>query len=193
MLFQGLSNNDVHLLPILKLQRFISHFSSPIAYVGQRVSSTLWHCILGHPTHSIVAAALSKSHISFPCNSQFHTCKACLQGKFTKLPFPVIASKSSTPFKVIHTNVWVPSPSMSIESYKYYVSFIDECTRYTWNFQWNKKVAVSTVFVNFLTFVSNYFVAYVKILQSDGGGEYISTQFKQLLFTKGIAHQKSCS
>ncbi|KAM1553006.1 hypothetical protein PS1_005782 [Malus domestica] len=113
MLFHRLSNNAVYPIPMLKPQRSLSHGSTPIAYVGQKQpSSFLWHCRLGHPTQSIVTAALSKSHIPFTCNAQSHLCKACLQGKFTKLHFPVIASKSITPFEVIHTDVWGPSPSI---------------------------------------------------------------------------------
>ena len=69
------------------------------------------------------------------------------------------------------------SPTMSIEGYRYYVSFIDKCTRYTWIFPLMNKDAVFGVFVQFHAFVVNQFNAHIKILQSDGGGEYISHLF----------------
>ncbi|KAM2436022.1 hypothetical protein PS1_025908 [Malus domestica] len=155
VMYQGLSNNDVYPLPVLK-----SSPVSPAAYIGQRISSALWHCRLGHPANQVLKAALSKADISFSCKDSSPTCKACLQGKFTGLPFPSLASKSVIPFEVIHTDVWGPLPSVSIENYRYYVSFIDECTR---------------------------------ILQSDGGGEYVGLHFQNFLKNKGILHHKSCS
>ncbi|KAM0958955.1 hypothetical protein ACFX2C_024187 [Malus domestica] len=122
------------------------------------------HCRLGHPAPSVVKAALSKADISFKCLNSSYTCKACLQGKFANLPFPSLASKSVVPFEVIHTDVWGPSPSLSIEGYRYYVSFIDES------------------FIDECT----------RILQSDGGGEYIGINFQNFLKDKGILHHKSC-
>lgn len=47
------------------------------------------------------------------------------------------------------------------------------------------KAAVFSIFVQFLAFVTNHFAAHVKILQSDGGEQYISCQFQQFLRKKG--------
>lgn len=111
-------------------------------------------------------AALSRSKIPFSCNLNPKPYTACLQCKFTKLPFPIIASKSVVPFEVIHTDVWGPSPHVSLEGFRYYVLFIYECTRYTWIFPLMNKAGVFTVFVQFLAFVSNFFDA--KVLQENG-------------------------
>ena len=186
-LFHGLSNNAVYPIPI-----FPSTTVSPAAFLGQKVSSTLWHCRLGHPTNSVVQVALGKASIPFSDTSSPHTCTSCLKGKFTKLPFSVNASKSVTPFEVIHSDVWGPAPSVSLDGYKYYVSFIDECTRYTWIFPLINKAAVFDNFVAFHAFVSTSFGANIKVFQSDGGGEYLSTKFQSFLRSNGIIHQMSC-
>ncbi|KAM1885022.1 hypothetical protein ACFX14_037751 [Malus domestica] len=183
VLYRGLSNNAVYPLPVMK-----SSHVSPAAYIGRRINSALWHCRLGHPASSVVKAALSKADIPFTCLNSSHTCKACLQGKFANLPFPSLASKSVIPFEVIHTDVWGPSPSLSIEGYRYYVSFIDECTRYTWIFPIMNKAAVFGLFVQFEAFVPNFFNVHIRILQSDGGGEYIGINFQNFLKDKGILH-----
>lgn len=101
-------------------------------FLGQKVSFTLWHCRLGHPTNNIVQTTLSKSSIPYHSTLNPQTSISCLKGKFTKLPFPIHVSKSSIHFEVIHTDVWGPAFEMSLERFKYYVSFIDECIRYTW-------------------------------------------------------------
>jgi histone deacetylase 1/2 len=54
------------------------------------------------------------------------------------------------------------------------------------------KGEVYSIFVHFHTFLVTQFSATLRIFQSDGGGEYISTNFKTYLHTKGIVHQMSC-
>ena len=48
--------------------------------------------------------------------------------KFFALFFNKSVSSSLAPFDLVHSNVWVPSK----EGSQYYVSFIDDYTRYCW-------------------------------------------------------------
>ena len=164
----------------------------PVTFLGKQITISIWHKRLGHPSNPIVSQILRKSKVSCSTDSLSMLCSTCLEGKFTKLPFPSHASKSVLPFAVIHSDVWGPAPCMSIEGYRYYVSFIDECTRYTWIFPIINKAAVFGLFVQFHSFVLNSFDAHIKILQSDGGGEFIGASFQSFLREKGITHQKSC-
>ena len=43
-----------------------------------------------------------------------------------------------------------------------------------------------------LSFVENQFEFEIKILRTDGGGEYMSNQFKSFCLDHGIQHQLSC-
>jgi hypothetical protein len=54
------------------------------------------------------------------------------------------------------------------------------------------KGEVYSIFAYFHTFLVAQFSATLRVFQSDGGGEYLSTKFKHYLFTKGIVHQMSC-
>ena len=63
ILYQGLSNNAVYPIHVLKPSK-----ASPVAYIGQKINSALWHCRLGHPTNSVTKVALSKAAIPFSCN-----------------------------------------------------------------------------------------------------------------------------
>lgn len=112
--------------------------------------------------------------------------------KFTKLPFSVSSTKSTIPFEVIHSDVWGPSPYVSVEGYRYYLTFIDECTRYCWIFPLHYKSQVCSLFIAIHSFVSTQFSTFIKVLQSDGGGEYISHVLQSFLVKHGIIHLKSC-
>lgn len=74
--------------------------------------------------------------------------------------FPIVASKFVIPFEVLHTDVWGPALTMSIEGYRYYVSFKDECTRYTQIFLIMNRVAFFSIFVHFLAYLKTQFAAH---------------------------------
>ncbi|CAN6718565.1 unnamed protein product [Malus baccata var. baccata] len=54
--------------------------------------------------------------------------QSCSEGKFCKLPFSSSVNKSIIPFEVVHSDLWGPAPCKSVDGYRYYVVFIDDCT-----------------------------------------------------------------
>ena len=61
--------------------------------------------------------------------------------------------------------------------FKYYVIFVDDCTRYTWLFPLKHKSDFYECFLKFQKLVENQFERKIKIFQSDGGGEFTSNLF----------------
>ena len=57
-------------------------------------------------------------------------CSGCKLAKFSSLPFNWSIYISSSPFDLIHSDVWRPSPVAIKGGSRYYVSFIDDHTRY---------------------------------------------------------------
>ena len=49
-----------------------------------------------------------------------------------------------------------------------------------------------TKFLEFKAYAEKQFDVSLKILRTDGGGEFYSSQFQQFLISQGIIHQKSC-
>ena len=70
--------------------------------------------------------------------------------------------------------------------------FVDHYTRFTWVYFLQHKSEVFSVFVKFKSMAETQFSSKLKTLRSDGGGEYISKEFKSYLSTCGILHQLSC-
>jgi histone deacetylase 1/2 len=114
-----------------------------------RVSKEQWHRCLGHPSSQIVSSILSLNKILF-CNNLAHAyvCNACQMAKSHQLPFPHSNHVSTTPLELIYTDVWGPAIN-SVGGYKYYVSFIDDFTKYTWFFPIFLKSDVEHVFLRF--------------------------------------------
>jgi len=59
-------------------------------------------------------------------------CNGCKLAKVFVLLFNQSIYVSSSPFDLIHSDVWGPSPIAIKEGSRYYVSFIDDHTRYCW-------------------------------------------------------------
>jgi hypothetical protein len=135
---------------------------------------------------------LNKSKLPSVSSDANAVCEACLLGKFKKLPFSDSRTISTNPFEIVHSDVWGPSPHQSLDGFRYYVLFIDDCTRYTWIFPMRNKSEVFSYFQSLCAFIKNQFFSTVKCLRSDGGGEYMSAVFKTYLTKNGILHQVSC-
>jgi hypothetical protein len=75
---------------------------------------------------------------------------------------------------------------------RYHVIFVDDFSRYTWLYPLHAKSEVFATFVKFKTLAENQFPFHIKKMQSDGGGEYTSSQFQSFLTQHGIIHRKTC-
>jgi len=85
--------------------------------------------------------------------------------------------------------VWGPAPK-SVGHYQYYVSFIDDFSKFTWIFLLKNRSDVYQVFLDFQKLVERQFNRKIMTMQTDWGGEYqkLNSFFKQI----GIIHHVSC-
>jgi transposase InsO family protein len=74
----------------------------------------------------------------------------------------------------------------------YFVTFINDFSRYTWVYFVRSKSEVLFVFQTFVAYVETQFSTSIKILRSDSGGECMSHEFHNFLYYKGIISQRSC-
>jgi len=175
---------------------FPIHFSIPrvLALASTTTKNEVWHKRLGHP-NSIVLSHLSNSGLLGNKN-QFSVasfdCSTCKLGKSKTLPFPNFGSRAAKCFDVIHSDVWGISPVISHAHFKYFVTFIDDYSRFTWVYFLRSKSEVFFIFKKFLAYVETQFSKCIKILRSDSGGEYMSYEFNNFLLEKGIISQRSC-
>ena len=55
---------------------------------------------------------------------------------------------------------------------KYFITFIDDCTRYCYVYFLNNKDAIMSMFIKYKVKIENQLTKNIKILKSDRGGEY---------------------
>ena len=92
----------------------------------------LWHSRLGHVSSSSWRFLASIGALGNLKTCGIFNCSRCIQAKFPALPFNQSIYISSSPFDLIHSNIWGPSPISTKGGSRYYVSFIDDYTRYCW-------------------------------------------------------------
>ena len=96
---------------------------------------------------------------------------------------------SKAPLELIFSDVWGPAPT-SVGRNNYYVSFIDDFSKFTWLYLLRKKSDVFQKFRDFQQHVERLFNKKILAMQSDWGGEY---QKLNSFFDKiGISHHVSC-
>uniref|UniRef100_A0A2N9E312 Integrase catalytic domain-containing protein n=1 Tax=Fagus sylvatica TaxID=28930 RepID=A0A2N9E312_FAGSY len=114
------------------------------------------------------------------------------KGKHHQLPFNDSVSITTRPLELVHTDVWGPAPVTSCNGTRYYVSFIDDFTRFTWFFPLKYKSQVLDSFKHFKSTMENILDCKIKLLRSDCGGEYSKSEFQSFCSSAGILHQFSC-
>lgn len=172
----------------LKLSRLPS--LNKATHAAVMALSSRWHSRLGHPSSAIVSQVLSKSQIPFVSKSKKNSvCDACQKGKSHQLPYPRAISVSSSPFELVFSDVWGPAPT-SVGKNDFYVSFIDDYSKFTWIYLLRHKSEVFQKIHEFQAMIERQFNKKILAMQTDWGGEYqkLNSFFQRI----GIVHHVSC-
>ena len=121
-------------------------------------------------------------------SSKGSVCDTCQRAKSHQLPFSRSSSESEYPLELIYSDVWGAAPQ-SVGGFKYYVSFIDDYSKFTWIYLLKYKSDVFQKFHEFQQLVERLFDRKIIAMQTDWDGEYqkLHTFFQQT----GITHHIS--
>jgi hypothetical protein len=152
----------------------------------------LWYSRLSHVSSSRLRFMTSIRALE---NLQMYgvsDCSRCKQTKFSALPFNRSISVSSSPFDLIHSDVWRPFLVTIKGGSRYYISFIDDHTRYCWVYLMKHRSEFFEMYTAFQALVKTQHSAIIKCFRCDLGEEYTFNKFCQLFALDGTIHQTSC-
>jgi transposase InsO family protein len=116
-------------------------------------------------------------------------CSICLQSKLHRKPFKSRSLyRSKSPGEIIHSDVGSYEVH-SREGYKYFISFIDDCSKSVFLFPMKLKSEAFACFKLFRATFEKVNNHVIKSLRTDNGGEYISNEFENYLKNAGIRHE----
>ena len=103
--------------------------------------------------------------------ADFEICTNCIKGKQTNTR-RFGANKATNVLELIHTNICGPFPTVSWNGQQYFITFIDNFSRYGYLYLIHEKSQSLEVFKSFKVEVENQLNKRIKNVKSERGGEY---------------------
>lgn len=120
-----------------------------------------------------------------------HNCTVCPITKQTRLPFPTSVSISNSCFDIVHVDVWGSYMVPNYDGKRYFLTLVDDKSRYTWIFLMHTKSDSIVLLRDFLCMVKTQFETTIKCIRLDNGTEFFNSQVDALFREHGILHQSS--
>ncbi|CDF39842.1 unnamed protein product [Chondrus crispus] len=118
-------------------------------------------------------------------------CSACVYGKATRSVIPKERSSRRAYFclDLVHSDVCGPLEVQSIGGAKYFITFIDDHSNWSVVYPMHHKSEAFERYKMFAQLAQTHTGRKIKVLRTDRGGEYLSTEFKSFLIANGTQHQ----
>ena len=174
----------------LKCEAIIQEQASVSVTKGK---ADLWHQRLGHLNEQQLREMTNHGLVKgmeIPKSAGLSFCEECVESKMSRKPFKSIGEiRSVRKLQCVHSDVCGPMPTDSIGGKKYFVTFIDDCSRYCKVYFLRNKSEVFDKFKQYEAHAINECGQQIGTLRSDNGGEYMSREFESYLNTRGIHHE----
>ena len=163
--------------------------SVPCSSVSNIVVTTnnAWHFRLGHLSDQKLGILCKQYPYISHLNKK--ACDICPLAKQKRLPFTDSTSHSIHPFDIVHMDIWGPISSPSVHGHRYFLTVVDDFSRYTWIYLMKHKSEVCHLVKSFVSMVLTQFSTRVKVIRSDNGAEFSLKPFYE---NDGIIHHTSC-
>jgi hypothetical protein len=133
-----------------------------------------------HLLHHVILDFSSKS------NKAYYVCPLAKQHKVS---FPTSITYSTHIFDFIHCDIWSPFSTPSSNNTKFFLTIIDDYSRFTWAFLMQNKSQTQLLLKSFFHLVETQFNLKIKCLRTNNGSEFNMTDF---FSSKGVIHQLTC-
>ena len=123
-------------------------------------------------------------------DSNCDKCGVCAKFKIIKKSFPSV-TKTTDILDLIHTGICELNGVLTHGGKRYFVTFIDDFSKYTYVYLMKTKDEVFSKFQVYKSEVENQLNKKIKFLRSDRGMEYFPHKFDHFFELHGILHKKS--
>ena len=157
----------------------------------------VWHRRYGHlnvqSMQKLVREHMVEGFGYNPSGGVGDLCETCIGGKHRKTPWVSDSnhSRAAKPLDLVHSDVCGKLGTKSLGGGEYFLTFIDDCTHYTWVYILKHKDEVFKFFQEWKALVEKASGKKLKVLRTDNGGEFTSVQFEKFLRQEGIRHERT--
>jgi len=135
-------------------------------------SSMLWHRRLGHISRPRIERLIKEGILHDLDSFDFDTCVDCVKGKLTTKVRNTGANKSDNVLELIHTDICGPITPTSTGGYRYFITFIDDYSRFGWIDLLQEKLSSLDAFKSFKAAIELKIGKKIKCVRSDRGEDY---------------------
>jgi transposase InsO family protein len=130
-----------------------------------------------------------KQEFPFVSIDSTSVCDICHLARHKRLPYKLSVNKATKCGELIHFDIWGPNSIHSVHGHRYFLTAVDDFSRFTWVIMLKAKSEVSLLVQQFILMIENQFNVCVKTVRTDNGPEFLIPSFYA---SKGIIHQLSC-
>ena len=117
-------------------------------------------------------------------------CFTCAVNKISATPYRTYAGiQTKAVLELVHTDLCGPIGVKSVGGSSYFITFIDDYSRYITTYFLKNKSKAFDAFLNFSVLAEKETSQQIKMLRSGNGKEFINSKFKEYFAKKGVVHQ----
>jgi len=151
-------------------------------------SCHVWHSRLGYANYRSLQRMVNLGLLPSFNIENGHKCEVCVESKFTRKSFPSV-ERNSELLDLIHSDVCDMKSTPTRGEKNYFVTFIDNCSKYCYVYLLRSKDETFDMFKMFKAEVENQLGKEIKMLRSYRGSEYESLALSEFCESYGIIHQ----
>ena len=155
---------------ILSISKVINGNASSSAYLVD--SYDIWHARLGHVSSGYIKKMQTLGLINKIYYSGLSKCQICATSKQTKKTCCSVIRETKL-LELIHSDLGDLKQTMTRECKKFYITFINDYSRFTKVYLLRNKVEAFDMFLSYKAEVENRLDRKIKRIIFDRGGEYI--------------------
>ncbi|KAL0440030.1 UNVERIFIED_CONTAM: Retrovirus-related Pol polyprotein from transposon RE2 [Sesamum latifolium] len=152
-------------------------------------NAQIWHARLGHISKDRIRRLVDSKSLEIDNLDHLPTYESCLKGKMTKKPFVGQSAIANGLLDLVHTDVCGPLSIPARGGFSYFITFIDDHSRYGYVYLMRYKSVAFRRFKEYRLEVENQTNRKIKALRSDRGDEYLSGEFNDYLKENRILSQ----
>ena len=155
------------------------------------VEMNVWHSRLCHVNLGCMSRLAVLNLIPKFDVAKSSKCHTCVEAKQPRKPHKAAVARELAPLELIHSDICEMNGILTKGGKRYFITFIDDCTRYCYVYLIKTKDEALHYFKTFKAEAENQLEKHIKRLRSDRGGEYFSNEFSEFCAVHGIIHERT--
>ncbi|CAI5460024.1 unnamed protein product [Closterium sp. Yama58-4] len=167
--------------------------ASPNVAQGSKATLKAWHNRLAHANYDsvkeLVNKGLAKGVNVIAGDDEKGVCAACVEGKMARKPFGSRTSPlAKDPLVLVHMDVCGPMRNASKGGARFLLVMLDDATRMCWTRLLKAKGDAAKAIQEWALEVCDDDKKRIKVIRTDGGGEFVNAELEKWMKSKGIKH-----